>query len=228
MGSNPTPRQVWVDIDEITFAEDNPKLHDLQAIAESEQRYGFVELPVINQSTGRLVAGQGRIEGLRALRSAGKPPIPGVKVTKAGKWQIEAREFPFSSDKEAQAYLYDSNNIGLLGGDYTPFDVMRMWDQDAYLAGLKDLADAGVLPVSVSGDDYDALAVITETPPSLEELQKKYGDPGERDFWPVLKIQVAPDVKTRFDGLMESLPGDDDAKKFEQLLNAVDQTVLHG
>lgn len=150
------PEQKLVDIDEIVFADNNPKLHDAQALAESEMRYGFVEIGVINATTGKMVAGEGRIRGLRDLKKAGKPAPLGVIVIE-GKWKVDARFFPFPDDKTAQAYLIDSNNIGLLGGDFTAFDLAKLWNEDQYVALLQELAEQNSLPVSVSREDVDAL-----------------------------------------------------------------------
>lgn len=160
------PRFQQVDIEQIPYADINPKLHDLQSLAESESRYGFVEIPVINESTNKLVAGQGRIDALKALKAAGKPPPEGVTVIDS-KWFIDVRFFPFKSDTEAQAYLFDSNNLGLLGGDFSPWDIQRLWTEDAYQASLKALAEQGALPVSVDGDTLDALLAPPTNP--LEE-----------------------------------------------------------
>lgn len=155
-----------VSIKAIQFAETNPKLHDLGALAASEERYGFVEPPIINETSGRLVAGEGRIRALLALQAEGKPPPAGVTV-KAGEWFVTAGYHPFKSDAEAQAYLFDSNNLGLLGGDFTAWDMERLWDPEAYKATLKALGEQQALPISVDGDSLDALLMPPTNP--LEE-----------------------------------------------------------
>lgn len=160
------PKFVQVDIDDIQYADVNPKLHDLQSLADSETRYGFVEIPIVNESTNKLVAGQGRIDALKALKKAGKPAPEGVTV-KRGKWLVDVRVFPFKSDAEAQAYLFDSNNLALAGGDFTAWDMERLWDPEAYKATLKMLGEQNVLPVSVDGDSLDAL-LLPPTNPTAE------------------------------------------------------------
>lgn len=178
------PTQVRIDIDAVQFASVNPKLHDLGALASSEMRYGFVELPVVNATTGKLVAGQGRLEALRAIKKEGKPPPLGVTAND-GHWEIDARSFPFPDDNTAQAYLLDSNNLGLLGGDFTAFDIAKLWDESAYLETLQQLAMADALPISVSGEDVDALNLAINPPEpettdvgalidKAEELQAKW------------------------------------------------------
>ncbi len=62
--------------------------------------------------------------------------------------------------------------------------------------------------------------------PSLDDLADEYGDPGERDFWPFIRVQVAPDTFTRWQSLMAAVPGEDEANKAAQILEAVDVTAL--
>jgi ParB-like chromosome segregation protein Spo0J len=60
----------WIDyvpLDEIAEAHRNPKLHDRRGIRASVTRFGFVEPITIDERTGRLVAGHGRLEQLRAI-----------------------------------------------------------------------------------------------------------------------------------------------------------------
>jgi hypothetical protein len=62
--------------------------------------------------------------------------------------------------------------------------------------------------------------------PHLDDLADEYGDPGERDFWPFIRVQVSPDTFRRWRSLMDGLPGEDEANKAAQILEAVDVTVL--
>lgn len=164
-------RQELIDIADIIFAENNPKLHDLGALAQSLARYGFVEIPVVNERTGRLVAGQGRIEALRALHAEGKPIPPGV-VERGGRWFVDVRIHAFASDAEAQAYLLDSNSLVLSGGDFTAVDIAKLWNEDAYKVVLRDLAENSSLPVSVDGDDLDMLLHVPD--PNFEHKRPTF------------------------------------------------------
>lgn len=49
----------------------NPKTHDAEAIGASVERFGYVEPMVLDERTGRLVAGHGRLEHLLALQKKG-------------------------------------------------------------------------------------------------------------------------------------------------------------
>lgn len=148
----------WMDIESIQFALSNPKKHDISAMYQSISRYGLVEMPVLNETTQRIVAGHGRIETLREMfRHDPQNPPKNVKLDN-GRWLIPVmRGHAFASDTEAQAYLVDSNNIGLLGGELTPYDMLKIWDDTEYKKMLQDLASVSELPVSVDGDDLDSL-----------------------------------------------------------------------
>jgi len=121
-----TERSVtYMALDEITVAPRNPKGHDLAAIGRSVSRFGFTEPIVLDERTGRLVAGHGRLEHLRALEAEGATPPDGVTLTTTG-WTVPViRGWASNSDEEAEAYLVASNRLTELGG----------WD-DAALADL--------------------------------------------------------------------------------------------
>lgn len=60
---------------------------------------------------------------------------------------------------------------------------------------------------------------IFEDLPDLEDLKEKYGEPGERDFWPIVRVQVSPETFEKYKALMETLPGADEAEKFDALVS---------
>jgi len=62
--------------------------------------------------------------------------------------------------------------------------------------------------------------------PRLEYLEDEYGDPGERDFWPFIRVQVSPETFRTWRGMMDKLPGADEAEKMAAILEAVDVDVL--
>jgi hypothetical protein len=57
-------------------------------------------------------------------------------------------------------------------------------------------------------------------PPSLDTLIDRHGEPGEQDFWPIIKVRVSPTTKMKYDQLMETLPGADEAEKFDALVSS--------
>lgn len=62
--------------------------------------------------------------------------------------------------------------------------------------------------------------------PHLDDLEDEYGDPGERDFWPFIRVQVSPETFRTWRGMMDKLPGADEAEKMAAILEAVDVDVL--
>lgn len=62
--------------------------------------------------------------------------------------------------------------------------------------------------------------------PHLDDLEDEYGDPGERDFWPFIRVQVSPETFRTWREMMDSLPGADEAEKMAAILEAVDADVL--
>jgi hypothetical protein len=62
---------------------------------------------------------------------------------------------------------------------------------------------------------------INQTVRSLDDLESEYGEPSEGDFYPVIRIQVSPETKAKFDELMAVMPFEDEAEKFDALISCV-------
>lgn len=143
----------WVDympLDEILRAPRNPKNHNAQVIAASMARFGVVELPAIDERTGRLVAGHGRLDDWQTRRDAGEDPPEGVTTDDQGTWLVPVnRGWRSRSDADAEAYLVVSNRSTELGG----------WDDAGLAEVLRDLRDEDLLEVTgFSDDDLEKLA----------------------------------------------------------------------
>lgn len=118
-------------LDDLMPADRNAKGHDAPTIARSIERFGFVDLPVLDERTGQLVAGHGRREDLISRRERGETPPDGVRV-KDGVWLIPVvRGWASSSDAEALAAGVALNRTVEAGG----------WDSDTLTAILQDLAE---------------------------------------------------------------------------------------
>lgn len=157
----------------------NPKSHDLGALDRSISRFGFVQPLLVDERTGRLVAGHGRLDTLQQMQSAGQTPPERVRV-EGDTWLVPViRGVRFNSDAEAEAYLVADNRISEMGG----------WDDDALAILLQDLSDLDPSLLEVSGftdaELSDLLASIVKPPenppadpgPQLdrgEELQVKW------------------------------------------------------
>ena len=91
------------------------------------------------------------------MKAQGREPPRGIAVDDEGEWHVPI-QFGVNarSRAAAEAYAIDANNLTMTGGDFTVWDVGRMWDE-GYTGMLEGLAGADELPVSVDGDDLDAL-----------------------------------------------------------------------
>ena len=151
-------RIVWTALGEIVPAPFNPKKHDVQRIRRSLARYGVVEPPVLDERTGRLVAGHGRLEAFAEARAAGLEVPEGVRVNAKGEWLVPViRGWSSRNDAEAEAYLVTSNELTMLAG----------WDE----AGLAEmLADMDRELADIAGFDFDRLS-------DLLREQERLSDP---------------------------------------------------
>jgi DNA modification methylase len=181
-----TDRRVeYVPLSDVRPAPRNPKAHLGDAIRGSISRFGLGELPLIDERTGRLVAGHGRIDQLTAMRADGQDAPEGVRVASDGGWLVPVvRGWSSRSDTDAEAYLVASNSLTALGG----------WDDGGLAELLGELAefDPALLEVTgySQGDLEDMLAGLdsrTELPPALN-------DPDEVPGVPVTPRSVLGDV----------------------------------
>src|SRR5699024_5971856 len=70
----------------------NPKDHDVGAVIASIHRFGIAGPIIVDQRTGYLLAGHGRVKALKAIRDDGGTPPEGVTVAddpdNAGEWVV--------------------------------------------------------------------------------------------------------------------------------------------
>ena len=184
---NDPPVIIWLRVQDAAqlLWRDNPKLHDIGALCESIARYGYKEpsrfaplLYRIGQADdqaplGAFESGNGRIEALAKMEQARDIEMPrGLAKDKDGAWCVwVVTGTDAASRAMAESYAVDSNNLTMAGGDIEPWVMARIWSEEAYARLLKDLARQDALPVSVDGDDLDAL---------LREIEPKeqVADPG--------------------------------------------------
>lgn len=160
----------YVPLATIGAAPRNPKQHAANDIRASIDRFGLGELPLIDERTGRLVAGHGRLDDIAERRRAGQDPPDGVQVDEAGDWLVPViKGWRSRSDAEAEAYLIASNKLTTKGG----------WDDAELSEMLTDL----------NGTDLFELTGFTEA-----ELAGLAADPVE-DFKPVNDDQARLDQR---------------------------------
>ncbi len=149
----------YVPLDELDKrrAQRNPKRHAEEVIGTSVDRFGFVVPPTINETTGRLVAGHGRVDALLARKAAGSPPPTNVRRRKDGEWLVPVvRGNEFATDADAEAYLVADNHLVTMGG----------WDPEEGLAMLANLKIA--MPDLSALLKFDDLG--TELQATLDEI----------------------------------------------------------
>jgi len=139
----------------------NPKKHDEPGLDASLERFGFVNPLVLDETSGRLVAGHGRLEALRRRLEAGKPPPARVEV-RGAEWCVPVlMGVSFADEAEAEAYLLADNRLTELGG----------WDQVA-------LADMLRRPVT----ERAALEGTGFTDEQADRILRTYKPPEEASF----------------------------------------------
>jgi len=145
----------------------NPKKHQVETVRASMGRFGYVAPMILNESTGRLVAGHGRIESLRKAKAEGKAPPSRIRIHN-GDWLVPVvRGVAFTDDREAEAYLLADNQTTILGG----------WNDDELQEiinslGVEDaLAGTGFEDMFEDGLEQDDPTDLID---QAAELQKKW------------------------------------------------------
>jgi hypothetical protein len=129
------PHIEYVPLDEVKKWDRNPRTHDDAAIERSIKRYGFVNPLILDERSGKLVAGHGRTAALESMQAAGEAPPARIEVRSGGKWFVPViRGISFNSTAEAEAYLVADNRLSELGG----------WDSDTLRDIIRDLNDDGL------------------------------------------------------------------------------------
>lgn len=192
----------YVPLDQVKPASRNPKRHDSAGINRSINHHGLAELPLLDERTGRLVAGHGRHEQLTVMRDTGQQAPDGIRVDNTGAWHMPViRGWSSRSDADADAYLIGSNEWTIRGG----------WDETGLAQVLSDLAKADLLDLTgYNTDDLDALLGTDDFDAGPTGL-----DESGRADWPLIRAQVPPDVYERW----ETIDGDDDAHRIRAVMH---------
>lgn len=158
----------WLPLSELERWPRNPKKHDIPSIKDSLRRFGFVETPVKDERTGRLVAGHGRQEALSEMRAAGEDPPSNIQVRRDGEWLVPVLcGVSFRDDREAEAYIIASNRLVERGGwdELLVQDIVSTEGFDALGTGLSlEMPEGFPTELDTSGMD--------PTPPSADEPEK--------------------------------------------------------
>lgn len=112
------PRWIeYVKLADIAPAEENPKTHDLDSLAQSVERLGFIESMIRDERTGKLVGGHGRRDWLLLAEAAGEEVPEGVVVDDDGDWTAPVtRGWASFDDEEADIAIVALNGVAAVGG----------------------------------------------------------------------------------------------------------------
>ena len=180
-------------VDQLLANPLNYRLHpdnQQQALAGAIDDIGFIRSVTVNQRTGRVVDGHLRVT-LAARSGVETLPVEYVDLSEA---------------EEAQALLSLDPIAAMAASDKAKLDeLMRAVQSD------DERVQAMISEIAESEGMFDLL--------SLDELADKYGETDERDFWPVVRVQVSPETMSKYEAIMASLPGDDEAEKFDSLVS---------
>jgi hypothetical protein len=139
----------------------NPKQHDLEGINKSIDRFGFNDPIEIDEKSGLMVAGHGRIESLLEKQKNGEDPPERIRV-KGKEWLVPViRGIEFKNKKEAEAYLLANNQLTIKLG----------WDETLLAPMLQELSQeqldvTGFTPAEIR----DFLALLPENQKEEQEL----------------------------------------------------------
>lgn len=143
------------------FSPLNPKDHNLGAIDVSYDTFGFTEPPLIDETSGKVVAGHGRGKQLMQRMQKNDSPPDGIQVADDGMWQLPVvRGVKFKDDDHVKAYLVASNNLTMQGG----------WNDEELASLLQGLAleDENLLNATgFDADDLDMLLILNKIEPAL-------------------------------------------------------------
>ena len=197
-----------IDLDEIPVAARNAKAHDGAGIARSIERFGYVEPMVLDERTGRLVAGHGRLDDLKRRRDAGDDPPDGIV-----EWRGPVlRGWSSRTDAEADAAAIALNRVGEAGG----------WHHDLLTDLLAEISEVDPDLLAATGfaaDDLESLLAQHGAPPSLDDLERDLGGYDETDGWARVTISTAQHVAAAWSRYSADFDREGDA--FEALLAAV-------
>jgi len=190
---------VSVRLGDLVEWEDNPvqlTKHDAVEIEKSLRKFGMVIPLVANapleDGKRRLIDGHQRKTILLYSRMADTEAQFDVRIPSRKLTDRECDELSIRLRKNTGDFDYD-----MLANRFV----------------VPDLLDWGF-------QDFE-LGFANREPPSLDELAEQYGEPEERDFWPIIRVQVSPDTEAKYKALMSVLPGEDEAEKFESLVKSV-------
>jgi hypothetical protein len=176
--------ELWIEyisIHELKQWPRNPKLHAEDDIGLSIDRFGFVDPIIVDETTGYIASGHGRVEGLCAKFERGESPPTNIKV-EDGVWLAPVvRGNKFTDKKELEAFIVTVNQLTIKGGwndtlledilkDVQPigFDLVESLQADFEEAQKYDFKnpETGIIPSEVPG--FGGVGDVQMTPDGVK------------------------------------------------------------
>ena len=133
----------------------NPKLHDLQSIVESIREHGFRDALIYDATLKSIIAGNGRVEALEWMRVHKEKPPRGIQ-RRDDEWFVPVQlGVDAKTVRQAESFGIDHNSLVLLGGDFTDWDIERLYDA-SYRDLIIDLKIETPV-ISVSDEELDRM-----------------------------------------------------------------------
>lgn len=156
----------YVPLQQAQLWDRNPKRHDLDALRASIKKHGFKDPPkyepVLNNGEGGLVEGNGRTTVLLLMQKEGEKLPRGIAEDEGGDWAMPVIfGVDSASEKAAEAYGIDHNQLTVAGSALRFDDYISMWD-DSISEMITDLSVDDQLPVSIPDEDLDRFSSIGE------------------------------------------------------------------
>jgi hypothetical protein len=163
---------VYVKLNTISLWSENPKKHDFGSIIQSIVQNGFRDPPAWDAQLKSVVAGNGRIEALRIMEKQEYDAPRGILIHEDGGWCVPVLfGIDAASENDARRYAVDHNNLTMMGGDFTLYDIANLWEKRGYLDILNSLAESdGELPITV---DYDDLRMLSASDDHNDAIQSE-------------------------------------------------------
>jgi hypothetical protein len=151
----------------------NPKDHSIGDLTLSFERFGYVNPIIVDERSGKLIAGHGRIDALQQMKLRGESAPRNIQV-KGDDWLVPVvRGVSFESESEAEAYLVADNQLTISGA----------WDDAKLAAILSDLAAQDALSgTGFDADDVDDLLKRINGEEKTPKEPKDLGALGEMEF----------------------------------------------
>lgn len=146
----------YMDLDVLLEFPENPRGHDLSQLGEAFEQRGFVTPLLMDETSGLLVEGHGRLRKLKAMRDAGeKAPGRIVVMTEPGKparWLVPVvRGTYFANMEQATQHLLAANRIG-----------ENLWDGRLTATMLSRLGDEGLSGTGFFKEDYARFLALAD------------------------------------------------------------------